>query len=294
MALLSDAADVLFCADPDGFIALRTELARKARTSGDREVASAIAALRKPTRAAWLVNLVVRGNRDAVDQLIGVHDALAAASAAVDIAGLRELTSTRTELAQELTDLAVAMASGRGYSVPDAVRDDIARTFQAAASDSAILASVLAGTLEKPLAYAGFGFPLTPYVPEHAGHRPALSIVPEPATTTPPPDNEATILSEDAARLAEIEAARQREIAGLRSQLAVAGAELADAERQVVDATLAADAAVAHAEELRARLASAEAAATTANEAMARAGDRLTSVRASHDDLANRLRKLEP
>ena len=58
--LLAEAEAELYTADPDGFTALRTELAERARDAGEPAVAKKITALRKPTRSAWVVNRLVR------------------------------------------------------------------------------------------------------------------------------------------------------------------------------------------------------------------------------------------
>ena len=58
--LAAAAVDELYGADPESFTERRTELAAAARDAGDRAAAKAIAALRRPTRAAWVVNLLSR------------------------------------------------------------------------------------------------------------------------------------------------------------------------------------------------------------------------------------------
>ncbi len=60
--LLEDAKAELYEAEPDGFTARRQELAEGARDAGEPAVAKQIAALRKPTRSAWVVNRLVRSD----------------------------------------------------------------------------------------------------------------------------------------------------------------------------------------------------------------------------------------
>ena len=55
-----EAADQLYAVAPDDFMARRTALAAEAKESGDKALAKQITGLRRPTRSAWLVNLVAR------------------------------------------------------------------------------------------------------------------------------------------------------------------------------------------------------------------------------------------
>ena len=98
--LLEDAKAELYEADPDGFTARRAELADSARAAGQPAVAKQIAGLRKPTRSAWVVNRLVRSDPEVRTRL----DALGAdLRAAADGARLRELTTARSRLVDELT-----------------------------------------------------------------------------------------------------------------------------------------------------------------------------------------------
>jgi hypothetical protein len=55
-----DAAAVeLYGLTPDEFTAARNQMAKSAKSSGASAVSTAIMALRKPTLAAWLANLLV-------------------------------------------------------------------------------------------------------------------------------------------------------------------------------------------------------------------------------------------
>ncbi|QLQ15106.1 MAG: hypothetical protein HZY73_04655 [Micropruina sp.] len=57
----SDAPDpvaALYARDPDEFVAARTALVSAARQAGDKELAKRLGMLKRPTRSAWLVNLL--------------------------------------------------------------------------------------------------------------------------------------------------------------------------------------------------------------------------------------------
>lgn len=75
----TDLVDELFALAPEGFTAARDALARRLRSEGDREAATAVKALRRPTAAAWALNQVVRQHRDEVEALVHAGEALAEA-----------------------------------------------------------------------------------------------------------------------------------------------------------------------------------------------------------------------
>src|SRR5512142_3207595 len=61
--------DRLYALPPEQFVAARNEAVAAARKAGDRDTAEAVAALRKPTQAAWLVNLLALRRPDLIDEL---------------------------------------------------------------------------------------------------------------------------------------------------------------------------------------------------------------------------------
>ena len=63
------------------FVPERTALARGFRSAGRRDEAAAVAALRKPSVAAWAVNQLIRTQRRAVADLFQAGDALREAQA---------------------------------------------------------------------------------------------------------------------------------------------------------------------------------------------------------------------
>jgi hypothetical protein len=146
--LLEDAKAELYEADPDGFTARRAELADSARAAGQPAVAKQIAGLRKPTRSAWVVNRLVRSDPEVRTRL----DALGAdLRAAADGARLRELTTARSRLVDELTRAALAGLP----APPAALREEVTATLDAAIADPEVAASL--GTLVRAARYAGFG-----------------------------------------------------------------------------------------------------------------------------------------
>jgi len=93
-------ADELYGLPLDRFVPERTALARDLRGAGRREEASEVAALRKPSVAAWAVNQLVRTQGKGVAELFEAGDALRAAHDQV-LAGSADAGSLRTAVARE-------------------------------------------------------------------------------------------------------------------------------------------------------------------------------------------------
>jgi hypothetical protein len=92
---LPPGADELYGLPLEEFVAERGALAKRLRADGDREGATRVAALRKPSVAAWTVNQLVRSRRADVAAFTEAAEALRAAQAALlegrgSAAGLRE------------------------------------------------------------------------------------------------------------------------------------------------------------------------------------------------------------
>ncbi len=62
--------DGLFAAGPEEFVARRQALVKLLKASGDRERAAEVAALRRPTVAAWAVNQLARRHPDELRHLL--------------------------------------------------------------------------------------------------------------------------------------------------------------------------------------------------------------------------------
>jgi hypothetical protein len=151
--LVAEATVELYAAEPEEFTARRQRLVASARTAGDKEAAKRIGELRKPTKAAWLLNRLVRAQPEVPVQLAMVADGLRSASREGDGARLRELSGARSALVDEFTSRALS-----GVADPaSGLREDIAGTLEAAIADPAVAADLAAGTLTRPVRYAGFG-----------------------------------------------------------------------------------------------------------------------------------------
>jgi len=153
---VAEAAAELYGAAPEAFTERRKALAAAATAAGDKRAAAAIGSLRKPTRAAWVVNQLARADPDAPARLAALAAALRAAEQGKDGPRLRELSAERGTLIDALT--AQALAAGSVPDPPTSLRDEVAATLTAALADPATAAEFTAGTLTKAAHWSGFGF----------------------------------------------------------------------------------------------------------------------------------------
>jgi hypothetical protein len=153
---LVDTARDLYALPPDEFVAARDEAVKQARASGDRQLAAAIAKLRRPTVGAWVLNRLARERPDLLDELVELGEALRSAQRDLRGEELRELTMQRRSVVSRLTREAARLAQ-RGYGRGDLPLSEIEATLTAALADPDVADQVRAGLLAKPVAYAGFG-----------------------------------------------------------------------------------------------------------------------------------------
>lgn len=143
---------------PERFVAERDEAAAAARRAGDRERAAAIAKLRKPTVAAWLVNLLAWQSPDLVDGLLRLGDELRAAQRDLRGDRLRELSARRRGVVGDLAARARELAVAAGRSPRDELPlAEVEETLTAALADEQAADEVREGRLTRTLSYAGFG-----------------------------------------------------------------------------------------------------------------------------------------
>ncbi|MFD9741513.1 hypothetical protein [Umezawaea sp. NPDC059074] len=144
------AADELYTLPPSEFVAARKRLVDSA---GDRGVAKAIGALRRPTVAAWAVNLVVRGGGSEWEEALELGELLREAQRRLHGSELRRLDVRRREMVGVLTSLAESCVGG----LPGDALEQVRNTFIAAMADEGMAAQVCSGRLVKGLEYSGFG-----------------------------------------------------------------------------------------------------------------------------------------
>jgi len=162
----------LYGLPPDRFIAARDEAVAQARSAGDREAAARLAKLRRPTVAAWLVNLLALHRPEQVGELLDLAAAMREAQHGLRGEELRHLSTRRREtiagLVGQVRGLAVEAGRPARETLPLA---EVEATLTAALADEEVAAAVRAGRLTKATGYAGFG-----EVPDESA-KPALRVI---------------------------------------------------------------------------------------------------------------------
>ena len=151
---LEEIADRLYALPPEDFTPSRTTEAAAARKAGDTALAKQVAALRKPTVGAWLVNTLAREEPDLLDQLLALGPALADAQRGGKGDALRQLGEQRRQLIGAVTSRAFELAGRQPVAAP---RAEVESTLEAALADPASADAVRSGRLVRALSYAGFG-----------------------------------------------------------------------------------------------------------------------------------------
>ena len=238
----------------------------RAKALKGTDLAAAVKALRKPSLAAWVVNLLVRRDADQVTQVLDLGAALRDAAAGMQGEELRALTRQRRQLTAAVTTGARSLAAGEGVKVTQAVADQVESTLTAAMLDARCAEAVRSGLLVTALAATGVGevdLGVAVATPEALGFTAT-------ATERPPPDLH-VVPDPDA---------DEKAVAAARSRVEEAAAELESARRAATDAaTVVADLEArglqlqAEAEELRRRLADLEAAYDEVEEELSDAED---------------------
>jgi hypothetical protein len=154
---VAEVADELYALSPADFTAARDDRARQARASGQRDEAAAIKKLARPTASAWLVNQLARTAPDSIARLVAVGTALAEAQRNLVGERLRELSTERRQVINDLLPRASEIASQAGQPASPGTMGEVRATLEAALADAGARAAVQSGRLTKALAYAGLG-----------------------------------------------------------------------------------------------------------------------------------------
>jgi hypothetical protein len=230
---LDDVAERLYEVRPDEFVPVRDDAVAQAREQGDKDLARAIGRLRRPTKAAWLANLLARRRGEQLDALLTLAGDLADAQRTLDGGALRALSSQRNRLVAAMAREAGRLAYEAGDSAAEPVLRELQGILEAALADPAVAEEVRSGRMTRTVAYSGFG-PVT---------EPGAVPTPAPKREPAPPREERTAEPDDRARQR-----RERERAERQRALDAAEQEEAAArERQDRDEAAREDAESAHA-----------------------------------------------
>jgi hypothetical protein len=261
---LDAAAEELYAGSPDDFVERRTALAAQARTAKDRTLVKQIGALRRPTRTAWLLNLLAREAADDVAELLSLGASLQDAQRRMAGAELRQLSAERRRRVDQLAREAVQLGAAHGYAAPDAALQEVSQSLQAALADPAIGDQLRSGRMTAAVSYGGFG-PSDLMAAMAASLPPAAKPVDRPAEATPQPEPRSEPVSEEDAAAAENRRRLAAQVERAEAAWEAARTALDEAESAANDATARADELADRVEELRTELER-----TVADEAAAR------------------------
>lgn len=260
---LLEIADELYGLPLGDFTAARD--ARAKRLKGT-DLAAPVKALRKPSLAAWVVNLLVRRDAAQATQVLDLGTALREAAAGMEGAELRSLTRQRRQLTAAVTTGARSLAAGEGVRVTPAVADQVEATLTAAMLDARCAEAVRSGLLVAALASTGVDevdLAAVMATPDALGFS-ATAVDPRPPElhVVPDPDAEKVAVADAQERAAATASA----LAEAQQALDAATGEVAELEARGMQLQ-------AEAEELRRRLTEVEAASDQVEQELADAED---------------------
>jgi hypothetical protein len=191
---LLSIAEELYSLLPADFTGTRNQWAKQTKADGDADVAAAVSALRRPSVAAWVVNMMMRHQLDQMTQVLELGASLRQAQADLDGEALRELTRQRRQLTTAVTRQGRELAGELGVRVTESVAEQVQATLHAAMVDEDAAAAVRSGLLVSALEATGVGVTdvvdavalpsaigMTPRArPMPERKRAGLSVVPEP------------------------------------------------------------------------------------------------------------------
>ncbi|MEV8250236.1 transposase [Microbacterium sp. NPDC076768] len=126
---------------------------RKARASevDDAELDAQIRALRKPSIAAWVVNVFAQERASQLGEALRLARELREAQKDLDAAALAKLNRDRRALTTRLAGVAAEVAASRGEKITPATREAVEQSISAAFYDPAAAAAVASGRLVRAL-----------------------------------------------------------------------------------------------------------------------------------------------
>src|SRR5262245_14022351 len=152
MRTVRDIGDQLYLLPPQAFTAARDAEVAQAKENGDRDLAKELGALKRPSIAGWLVNLVALRRPDLVSALIELGRSMRTATA------LRDLSAQRRRQTDEILAAVRGLVAEAGEAVPTpALLSQVASTLAAAMADDDAAEMVRTGRVLKPLAPGGLG-----------------------------------------------------------------------------------------------------------------------------------------
>lgn len=261
---LRDARRQLYRERPEGFVAARNRLARELRQNGDRDLASAIAALRRPPISAWAVNRLHEEAGSRLRELIAAGEEMRSAvektlrgehESSIE---LRRLSRRHGRLVDELTAEARDFLRSAGRPSSEDTTRRIAATLRAASTDPEAARELADGTLPGDLEPVGFaGLEAVPVVSVTGPTKPEASEQAEEVSRRQAQaqlaaaEREAERLSRQASRQRDWAEELSRHAAELLEQVRAAQSRALRAQQDAAEAEARAQAAQDEVERLR-------------------------------------------
>ena len=148
-AELLAVADRLYAEPLPDFTPARDAAVKELRS--DKELAARVKALKKPSIAAWALNLLVRRDSTKIDQVLELGESLRAAAESMSGEDLRALTRQRRQLTHALAGTARDLAREQDVRLTDTVVDQVEGMLTAAMLDP-----VAAGVVRSGLVVTAF------------------------------------------------------------------------------------------------------------------------------------------
>lgn len=263
---LDEITAALYSGPLDDFVSTRNQ---RAKELDDPAAAAAVRALRKPSVAAWVVNVFAQESAAQLAEALQLATELREAQDDLDAATLAKLGRERRALTRRLAQAAAERAGSRGEKITASTVEAVEQTISAAFFDPDAAAAVASGRLVRPLEPSSSADDVRDAV---AGEVPALQPLPP-----RPPD--------------ELRARRERRDAERR--VATAEKDVDAAERIVARQDEAVQALTARADELADGIAELEAQLGRLREEAARVAEDLPAATAKRDEAATRRRDAE-
>ncbi|MGN6635582.1 MAG: hypothetical protein ACTHJ6_09000 [Oryzihumus sp.] len=154
---LDDALAALYAVAPAEFVTRRDTIVAELRLSNHLALADQVQALRKPSLAAWSLNLLARSRPTELDRLPQLGRDLRSAQSLLTGNLIRSLSADRHRLVTAIVKLASDAAAERGHPLGPAAQQEVASTISAALVSGEATQAVTSGLLTRALTYAGFG-----------------------------------------------------------------------------------------------------------------------------------------
>jgi len=150
-------SDELYGLPLDDFTPARNVRERQAKAAGEKDLAAQIHQFKKPNLVAWLANQLARERADEVRSLLELGAALREATATLSGQQLRELSRQQRQLVDALVQQAQRLASAAGRKVSEDTARGLEDTLRAALVDPLAAEALAAGWLTEGMQNSGFG-----------------------------------------------------------------------------------------------------------------------------------------